>query len=199
MSSFRSLVEPTDDEHEWLSALPRPHLLVMIGGPIRYWAMTLRHLTDALLQLLARATQCGGSLIVTGSPRTPGGLIERVRTQFASATNIRFVDGMARFQVLMQDADELFPTGDSISMISESVITGKPVGIVRMEQSLSGRILLGPEARIGRTHFRDLRRFWTYLQRHRLAGTVEEPVAAMIDNPVIKAAFEVRELISGEG
>ena len=171
----------------------------MIGGPIRYWEMTPGHVTDVLLQLLARATQSGGSLIVTGSPRTPARLIKRVRTQLASATNIRFADGTPRFQVLMQDADELFPTGDSISMISESVITGKPVGIVPMEQSLAGRILLGPEARIARNRFRDLRRFWTYLQRHRLAGTVEEPVATTIDNPVIKAAFEVRELIRRDG
>ena len=44
--------------------------------------------------------------------------------------------------VLLDDAGLLFPTADSISMISESVITGKPVGIVPVELDTLGRFLL---------------------------------------------------------
>jgi hypothetical protein len=95
----------------------------------------------------------------------------------------------------MEDADELFPTGDSVSMISESVITGKPVGIAPIEQSLWGRIILGPESRMGWHPFRDLRRFWTHLRHAGLAGTLDEPIAARITNPVVTAAQQVRKLL----
>jgi uncharacterized protein len=195
MGRFRSPVEPTDEERSWLSALPRPHLLLMIGGPIRYWNITPHHLANVVARLLARGARLGGSLIVTGSPRTPPKVIGCLRNLLSSATNARLAEGLPRFQLLMDDADELFPTGDSVSMISESVITGKPVGIVPMSQNLRGRIVLGPEGRIARSRFRDLRRFWTHLEHNGLAGTIEGPIAGRIRNPVIAAAAEVRDLL----
>ena len=55
--------------------------------------------------------------------------------------------------------------------------------------------MLEHERRMAINPFRDLRRFGTYLQRQGLAGTIEEPVARIIDNPVVTAAAEVRELL----
>jgi mitochondrial fission protein ELM1 len=194
MSRSRSPIEPTDEERSWLSALPRPRLLLMVGGPIRYWDITPDHIGNVVAQLLLRSERLGGSLIVNGSPRTPPKVIARLRGLLASATNASLAEGMPRFHILVHDADELFPTGDSVSMISESVVSGKPVGIVPMKRTLSGRMLLG-QGDVARRPFRDLRRFWAYLRRHRLAGTIEEPIAAQIDNPVIAAAAEVHELL----
>ncbi|HEX8937422.1 MAG TPA: ELM1/GtrOC1 family putative glycosyltransferase [Sphingomicrobium sp.] len=195
MSRYRKPLSPTKEEIGWLDSLPRPHLLLMIGGPIRYWNISQRRVAEVVRRLLARATKLGGSLIVTASPRTPGPLIRRARHELAAAANGRLAEGMPRFQILIDDADELFPTGDSVSMISESVITGKPVGIVSPEQTYWGRIMLGPERSIGRTRFRDLRRFWSYLRDQRLAGTIDQPVGGRIDNPVVTAAELVRELL----
>lgn len=195
MSRSRPRIEPTDEERAWLSSLPRPHLLLMIGGPIRYWNITRKHVADVIAQLLARTARLGGSLIVAQSPRTPSTLIAEVRTALAGAANSRLIDGMPRFQLLMQDADELFPTGDSVSMISESVITGKPVGIVPMKRTLAGRLLLGPPNRMERHRFRDLRRFWSYLHSRGLAGTIGQPTAGRVENPVAMAAAEVRKLL----
>ena len=42
---------------------------------------------------------------------------------------------------------------------------------------------------------RDLRRFWKYLHDQRLAGTIDEPLAGKVGNPVITAAEQVRELL----
>ena len=99
-----------------------------------------------------------------------------------------------RFPVLLADADELFPTADSISMISESVITGKPTGIVPTEMNWIGRIALG--AKVDETSpKRDLRRFSEYILGERLAGTVEQPIASETPNPVVAAAKEVRALL----
>lgn len=195
MSRYRAPLEPTAEEREWLDPLPRPHLLLMIGGPIRYWNITPSHISSVIARLLARAGRLRGSLIVVGSPRTPRAALQRAAQELEGVANARFAETMPRFQVLMQDADELFPTGDSVSMVSESVITGKPVGIVTPHSRISRRIMLGPERRMAINPFRDLRRFWTHLQREGLAGTIEEPVAGMIDNPVVTAAAEVRELL----
>ena len=193
MSLPSRLLEANSEEQSWLSALPRPHRLLMVGGPIRYWDIRPNHIAGVIRMLLARSERLGGSLIVTGSPRTPSKVISLLRHLVAGRANARLAERIPRFQVLVQDADELFPTADSVSMISESIMTGKPVGIVPVKQTLTGRMLLGrtPTER----PFRDLRRFWTFLRRERLAGTIEEPIAAQIENPVIMAAAEVRELL----
>lgn len=193
MSLPSRLLEANSEEQSWLSALPRPHRLLMVGGPIRYWDIRPNHIAGVIRTLLARSERLGGSLIVTGSPRTPSKVISLLRYLVAGRANARLAERIPRFQVLVQDADELFPTADSVSMISESIMTGKPVGIVPVKQTLTGRMLLGrtPTER----PFRDLRRFWTFLRRERLVGTIEEPIAAQIENPVIMAAAEVRELL----
>jgi hypothetical protein len=195
MSHYRARLEPTDEEKAWLFANPRPHLLLMIGGPIRYWNVSPALIARVVRQLLERASRLGGTLIVTGSPRTPRAVLDRVRSDLHSASNGRLAEGLPRFQVLMEDADELFPTGDSVSMTSEAVITGKPVGIAPVEQTLWGRIALGPESRMSWSRFRDLRRFWKYLLAGRLAGTIEDPIGGKVANPVITAAEQVRELL----
>lgn len=195
MSRRRTRLEPTEEERNWLEALPRPHLLFMIGGPIRYWNLAPGHVSAAIAKLQARARRLGGSLVVTGSPRTPDKILARVKDEIAGSRNARLAERMPSFQLLMQEADELFPTADSISMISESVITGKPVGIVPVERTPWGSAILGPETRMRFSPFRDLRRFWSYLQHERLAGSIEEPLAADVENPVVAAATEVHKLL----
>jgi hypothetical protein len=195
MSRYRAPLEPTAEEKAWLDANPRPHLLLMIGGPIRYWNVSPGQVARVVRQLLKRATRLGGSLIVAGSPRTPRAVVDRVRSDLASVPNGRLAEGVPRFQVLMEDADELFPTGDSVSMTSEAVITGRPVGIAPVEQTLWGRIALGPESRMKWNRFRDLRRFWKYLRDQQLAGTIDEPIGRKVTNPVVTAAEQVRELL----
>jgi mitochondrial fission protein ELM1 len=195
MSRYRAPLEPTSDERAWLDSLPRPHLLLMIGGPIRYWDVDRTHIAAVVKKLVTRAEELGGSLIVTGSPRTPRAVLDRIRRNLRAEPNCRLAEGFPRFQVLMDEADELFPTGDSVSMMSESVIAGKPVGIAPVRQTLWGRIALGPESRMKWSRFRDLRRFWSHLRAERLAGTIDRPVADRVANPVVTAAKLVRELL----
>ena len=80
-------------------------------------------------------------------------------------------------------------------MVSESVITGKPVGIVPVEMNWRGWIELGSERKPRTNSRRDLRRFWSYLIDNGLAGTVDEPRASSTPNPVVAAAGEVRALL----
>ncbi len=47
------------------------------------------------------------------------------------------VDREVRYAVLLADADAHFVTADSVSMISEAIMTGKPVGLIAVEPGLA--------------------------------------------------------------
>jgi hypothetical protein len=195
MSRYRQPLNPTTEERSWLADLPRPHLLLMLGGKTRHWKMSPDFMAGIAAQLLARARSLGGSLIVARSARTDEPVLNAIEQRLEGQDNWRVVrNEFPRFAVLLADADELFPTADSISMISESVITGKPTGIVPIEMNWIGRIALGPQ--VDETSpKRDLRRFSEYILTERLAGTVEQPLASETPNPVVAAAKEVRALL----
>jgi uncharacterized protein len=196
MSRYRKPPVVTKQERAWLDPLPRPHLLMMLGGSTRYWKLAPRRIAEVAETLASRAERAGGSLIVVRSPRTSEEVIEEVdRSLKGSTVRWRMVRrDFPRFSVLLGDADQLFPTADSVSMISESAITGKPVGIVPVEMTWTGRILLGRKIIDGNGK-RDLRRFWNHVLEKRIAGTVDNPVASDTLNPVIEAGREVRELL----
>lgn len=197
MSRYRRPPEVTDEERSWLDSLPRPHLLLMLGGDTRHWKMRPSYIAEVAAKLAYRAGKAGGSLIVVRSARTSDEILDETERHLERAKcEWRVVrHDFPRFPVLLEDADLLFPTADSISMISESVITGKPVGMVPVQLKWLARILLGSEPDEHSNSARDLRRFWSFLLENRIAGTLEEPVASVTPNPVISAAKEVRELL----
>lgn len=196
LSRYRSSPKFTQQEKAWLDSLPRPHLLLMLGGKTRHWRMRPAFIAERAVELAARAASAGGSLIVVRSARTPDAAIDAIERRLEVARcEWRVVRGpLPRFSVLLDDADELFPTFDSVSMISESVITGKPTGIVPAEMNWFGRLVLGPEVRSDNRK-RDLRRFANHLIENDLAGMMDRPIAARIPNPAVAAALEVRQLL----
>lgn len=201
MSRYREVPNPTEQESGWLAALPRPRLLLMLGGKTRHWSMRPNFIGRVAEKLAARAAGAGGSLILARSARTSDDVLDELERRLErAACEWRVVrHDFPRFPVLLTDADELYPTADSISMISESAITGKPVGIVPIEMNWIGRIALGPTV-VETSPKRDLRRFWNHVVEQKLAGWMDEPIASGASNPVIDAAREVRALLeSGVG
>jgi hypothetical protein len=196
MSRYREAQQATEQEAAWLSTLPRPRLLLMLGGKTRHWRLSPDYVARVAQKLAARADGKGGSLVVARSARTGEEVLDELERRLENARcEWRVVrDEFPRFPVLLADGDELFPTADSISMISESVITGKPVGIVPVEMNWIGRIALGPAVVEG-SRKRDLRRFWNHLIEQKLAGWMEKPLASGAPNPVVGAAAEVRALL----
>ena len=196
MSRFTSAPELTAAEEQWLAELKRPRRLLAIGGATKYWSLPPHKVAEAA----ARLQQGDGSLIVATSRRTDPAVTAAVRALLSPSA--RLVDGaVPRFPVLMSEADEIFVTGDSVSMISEAILTGKPVGLVPIEQDEKGRRKLGesPQGDGPDARRRDLRRFWDYLEDNRLVGTVDKPVAARVENPVETAARAVRGLLGDLG
>jgi uncharacterized protein len=196
MSRYREPARPTPEEQAWLQSLPRPHLLFMLGGETRHWQLRPSYAAEIALRLARRAEGAGGSLIVAGSARTREEVVDEIERRLEEArSEWRVVrNDFPHFQVLLQDADLLFPTADSISMISECVIVQKPVGIVPVEMNRVGKLSLGREVDESSPK-RDLRRFWNFVLGEKLAGTMEEPIVGKAANPVVAAAQEVRGLL----
>ncbi len=196
MSRYREVPKPTSEESAWLDSLPRPHLLLMLGGKTRHWALAPKYVAGIAEKLARRAHAAGGSLIVARSARTTDEVLDAIEERLeGSSCEWRVLrHEFPRFAVLLADADALFPTADSISMISESIIAGKPVGIVPIEMNWVGRLVLGSTLD-ERTERRDLRRFWNFVIENKLAGSFDHPIASKSPNPVIDAAREVRALL----
>lgn len=190
LNRFRDPPAPTHDEQTLLDSLPRPHVLLSLGGTAPMWRLDLEQLDGALAKMLRSTKREGGTLLVAPSPRTPVDAINRVSEAIANAPNARFLGPDVRYPVAVADADEHVVTADSVSMISEAIVTGKPVGLIPVRRDLRGRLRLGgdPEGNA----LRDPRRFWRHVEALGLAGTVDAPRKGHVPDPLAIAVAEVR-------
>lgn len=187
MSRFVEPLVPTLDELKFLDAAGR-YRLVAVGGATKYWTLPEERIVEAV------EAPFEGKIVAVTSRRTEPAIVARLRSLPITLVD----DASPRFPVLLDRAAEIFVTGDSVSMISEAVLTGKPVAIIPIDQDDKGRRKLGPEPkeRGPDARRRDLRRFWNYLIDEGLAGTVESgPRAAKtVPDPNAIAAEAVRKL-----
>lgn len=190
MSRFVSPPEPSAEERAFLEGAGR-FRLVAIGGATKYWTLPVERIVEAVERPF------DGTVVAVTSRRTDPAIVDRLR----EIPSIRLVDGASpRFAVLLAESAEIFVTGDSVSMLSEAVLAGKPVALIPIEQDDKGKRELGPEPQESgpNARRRDLRRFWNYLIEQGMVGTVEDGPkrAAVIPNPNAIAASAVRRLLS---
>jgi mitochondrial fission protein ELM1 len=114
---------------QW-KALPRPLIAAAIGAakfPLKLGAAEVDAYGSALGALARRE---GGSILLFGSPRSAAGAVERVRAQTGASTWIGDGSGTGNpYQAALSLADMFAVTGDSVSMASEMVATGKPTHV----------------------------------------------------------------------
>lgn len=193
MSRFRDRPVPDSDESAFLQPLPKPRLLLAVGGPAKFWSLSASNCAESARRLANRARGLGGSLIAVTSPRTPPEVTRAVSEALGGSPHAVLVAGRRpRFSVLLAESDEIFVTGDSVAMLSEAVLSGKPVGIVPVESTPAGIRRLGDQPD---SPHRDLRRFWQSLQDRGLAGTIDRPIATHVDDPAEAAAEAVVALL----
>lgn len=112
--------------------LPHPRIAVLVGGTNKLNKFTAEHandLADKVNKLVADSG--GGSLMVTTSRRTPPEAIAILKEKLSSPKFFYdFRDGGENPYVgMLACSDVIIPSGDSVSMCSESCTTGKPVYI----------------------------------------------------------------------
>jgi len=184
-----------------LEAYPRPRRLLLIGGPTLYWQLPIDRVLAAVRRLLESADAHGGSVIAVGSPRSPAGLLAAVRSTLESS-DVPFLfapnDGPPAYPALIEAADEIYVTADSVAMVADAVNTRKPVGIVPIAKSRLGRIVMAVTDRLRpgkRLRPRDLRFFWGSLREHGFGGTIEAPRASDPPDFTTQIAERVRRLL----
>ncbi len=125
--------------HRW-SDLPRPLIAAAIGAakfPLRLGGAQLDAYGSALGALARRD---GGSILLFGSPRSARGAVERVRRRIGGSTWIADGSGPGNpYQAALSLAEKLAVTGDSVSMATEMINTGKPIYIFPLQQWPSPR------------------------------------------------------------
>jgi uncharacterized protein len=117
---------------EWKD-LPRPWVLMSVGAgklPLHLGAPEIRDLG-------AKLSKLGASLIVVASPRTKYDVLTGLAKHLESCS-VKFYPwgtGTNPYQVALVLADRIVVTSDSMSMISDAINSGKPVGIFRLSAS----------------------------------------------------------------
>ncbi|WP_145139395.1 mitochondrial fission ELM1 family protein [Pseudomonas duriflava] len=111
--------------------LPRPWVALLVGGSSAPYVLD----TEAAGTLGRQASEAvsarGGSLLVSTSPRTGQSATESLLAAIeAPAWQYRFgVSDENPYQALLALADAFIVTGESVSMLTEAALTGKPVAV----------------------------------------------------------------------
>lgn len=120
--------------HEEFAPLPKPLLVVNIGGPTgccRYGAELAKNLTSSLLSVLVSC----GSIRICFSNRTPEKVSNIIAKEFGDNPKVYIWRGEEPNPHMghLAWADAFVVTADSVSTISEVCSTGKPVYVMGSE------------------------------------------------------------------
>ncbi|KAL3532123.1 hypothetical protein ACH5RR_005644 [Cinchona calisaya] len=121
--------------HHEFAALPKPLLVVNIGGPTshcRYGVDLAKQLTASLLQVLSTC----GSLRISFSRRTPKQVSDILVRELGHYPKVYIWNGEDPNLHMGHLAwgDAFVITADSVSMLSEACSTGKPVYVIGAER-----------------------------------------------------------------
>jgi mitochondrial fission protein ELM1 len=185
--------KPTREESEWLAKLPRPHRLLLIGGNTFMWSLSPATVARAADRLSGKP---GGGVIAVSSGRSRPAVLDAVAAALKGSDHALVWGRFPHYPVLIDDADEIYVTADSVAMVSDAIASGKPVGVIEPEQNLPGRVLYALDSLGLRVPVRDIRRFWAEIEREGLAGTLDEPKSGrMATDALVEARKAVRALL----
>lgn len=190
-------VNPNTLEERWLEGFAHPRRLLVIGGKTSLWQFGPDVVTDAATTLLRKAAVEGGSVMAVTSPRTSAALINAAQAALGEKAVV--TSDSPRYGALLHAADEIHVTGDSVSMLSDAIAAGKPVGLIPLRQEALAKLLrFAGEVRGRPFRMRDLEKFWNDLRALGLVGTIEEPRCGALDfSPMDAAVAAVRSIMGG--
>lgn len=158
----------SDEAAKWqprLAHLPEPRVTVILGGNAGPYNFDREN--GALLGYWAnrRAAELSGSLLVTTSARTPVKAIDALEAELEVPNLVyrwRPNDQDNPYFAFLGLASEIIVTGDSMSMLAESIVSGRPVQIFDLARGTgSQRPPLPADGHLGRRslkeRLRDLR------------------------------------------
>ncbi len=129
-----------------LDRLPGPVLGLLLGGSSGSFRLTRRcerRIADRVGEI---ASARGAGVAVVDSPRSPAGLAERVGARLDVPVCVCTAAGDAApnpYAVVIRAADALIVTEDSVSMIADSIHSGKPTAVLDLQPRVHSRISRG--------------------------------------------------------
>jgi mitochondrial fission protein ELM1 len=120
-----------------LRRLPAPHIAVIVGGPSGPYAFGVHAARRLALQAGAMARALGGSLLISSSARTPRCVVETLRSSLDAPHEFyewKPQDPDNPYLAYLGSAARIIVSFDSISMLSESCATERPVYMFDLEQ-----------------------------------------------------------------
>jgi mitochondrial fission protein ELM1 len=128
-----------------IADLPAPRVAVLLGGPSGSVTFDADDIAafGANLSRFVNGAHSGGlfgesgapSFMISPSPRTPETLFDAAREATTEARRFIYEGGEPNpYGHMLAMADALIVTGDSISMVSEAVATGRPVFVFRLRK-----------------------------------------------------------------
>jgi len=118
-----------------LKHLPRPWIVVFVGGPTGPHVLNPSVARDLMDQSMALVERDGGSLLVSTSRRTPDAVCEILEQSMPKNGLFYRWTSDSRgnpFHALLGLGDRFVVTGDSMSMLVEAVRQGKPLAIFQL-------------------------------------------------------------------
>ena len=109
------------------------------GGATRKWKIDNSELDRAIEHLQASGERDGGSVIAVTSPRTSA-RTRRLLDEGLTGSRNAVVDDLPRFPALLSRCDEIYVTADSVSMLAEAILTGKPVAMIPIARTWKGTL-----------------------------------------------------------
>lgn len=111
--------------------LARPHLGVLVGGPVKGRGFPAEDGARLAAVISNRLNAQGGSALITVSRRTRPEIINSLVSAFGKKPDafLWVGDGENPYSAILASADRLIVTGDSVTMASEALATGAPVEI----------------------------------------------------------------------
>jgi len=183
--------------------LPRPHIALLVGGSTGPFALDAQAAARLGIRASARARATGGSLLVSTSFRTQRWVTAALLDHLDAPAHVHRWSRNATenpYLAYLGLADEIIVTGDSMSMLSESAATGKPLHIfdlgegayaMRMGAPLGRQLWLRPQLLARMLHFktveslmppdrrRDIRRILGNLIASGRAAWLGDPLPAL--------------------
>lgn len=114
-----------------IDALPRPRVMVALGGVSKVWRYTAED-CQRLAAALRNLGKAGASFLLTPSRRTPGEVLAAARGAVCDFPHVVFTgEGDNPYARFLAKADAIVVTADSVSMTGEAAATGRPVLVFR--------------------------------------------------------------------
>lgn len=110
--------------------LPRPYSTVLLGGATNRYQMPRKAIDNLIQQILSIRDQTQGSVLVTPSFRTPYRDVLAQALAHEPHVFLANIETTNPYFGMLGVADYVFVTDDSVNMVCEACVTGKPVYIL---------------------------------------------------------------------